>query len=378
MQGLNKIVELAMGDVNHHHGKQRRDNQRSTRLTRSATEESLDDSPSLRLTPCMCDVDVVDQLKFMNERDRERQEIIELEKKARELGIDTWDDVAVEKPTEEKKGATSNPSDPEQPLVDELLVDELLVDELLVDEPRVDQPPVDELLVDEPLVDEPPVEQPPVEQPPVDQSPVEQTCTIRTHHHTAGRSKSKKRMQSNKRLQPKKRSQSKDRFKSSKNLAARDRQEKKQLEQMGLKTAVAIMLHNFPEGLATFVATLADPKVGFVLAVAIALHNIPEGLCVALPIYYATQSRCKAFSWALLSGLSEPLAALLGWLILGNIYNHAVFAVLFGIVSGMMVIISIRELLPTALRYDPDNDFVTLAFIAGMIVMSLSLVLANL
>jgi hypothetical protein len=160
MQGLNKIVELAMGDVNHHHDKQRRDNQRNTRLTRTATEVSLDDSPSLRLTPCMCDVDVVDQLKFMNERDRERQEIVELEKMARELGIDTWDDVAIDKPKEETKGTTSDPSDPEQPLVDEPLVDE----------PLVEQPPVEQ----------PPVEQPPIDQPPVEQPPVEQTCTTRT------------------------------------------------------------------------------------------------------------------------------------------------------------------------------------------------------
>jgi zinc transporter ZupT len=350
MQGLNKIVELATGVVHHHDGKQQSGNQRSTRLASTATEASLEDLPSLRLTPCMCDVDVVDQLKSMNEREREFEEMIELEKMAREIGIDTLDDVAIKKPTEETKGTTSNPSDPEQPLVDQ---------------PIVDQPPVDQ----------PPVDQPPVDQPPVDEPPDEQASTSRTHHHTAGRSKSKERMQS--------KEQSKDRLKSSKKrcndeLAAQDRQEKKQLEQMGLNTAIAIMLHNFPEGLASFVATLAEPKVGFVLAMAIALHNIPEGLCVALPIYYATQSRCKAFSWALLSGLSEPLAALFGWLILGHIYNHTVFAVLFGIVSGMMVIIPIRELLPTALRYDPDNDFVTLAFIAGMCMMALSLVVAKL
>lgn len=150
------------------------------------------------------------------------------------------------------------------------------------------------------------------------------------------------------------------------------------LATMGINTAVAIALHNFPEGLATFVAALADLKVGFVLAIAIAIHNIPEGLCVALPIYYASQNKRKAFLWALLSGLSEPLAALLGWVFLSNIVTDKAYAALFGIVAGMMVIISIRELLPTAFRYDPDDKVITMSFIVGMAFISLSLVLFQL
>jgi zinc transporter, ZIP family len=134
-------------------------------------------------------------------------------------------------------------------------------------------------------------------------------------------------------------------------------------------------LHNFPEGLATFVAALDNPKVGAVLAVAIGIHNIPEGLCVALPVYYATGSRVKAFSWALLSGASEPFAALLGWAVLANTFSHQVYAILFGLVAGMMVIISTRELLPTAHRYNPNDTVVTMSFIIGMLVMALSLVL---
>lgn len=144
---------------------------------------------------------------------------------------------------------------------------------------------------------------------------------------------------------------------------------------MGINTAIAIGLHNFPEGLATFVAALADPKVGAILAIAIGIHNIPEGLCVALPIYYATGNRWKAFCWALLSGASEPLAALLGWAILANSFSDDMYAVLFGLVAGMMVIISTRELLPTAHRYDPDDTVVTYSFIAGMVIMAFSLVL---
>lgn len=151
-------------------------------------------------------------------------------------------------------------------------------------------------------------------------------------------------------------------------------EEKQKLIRMGMNTALAIGIHNFPEGLATFVAALGDPSVGAVLAIAIGIHNIPEGLCVAMPIYYATGSRWKAFGWALLSGLSEPLAALLGWLVLANVFADVVYASLFGIVAGMMIIISVKELLPTAHRYDDHDSVVTYSFIVGMMVMALSLV----
>lgn len=154
--------------------------------------------------------------------------------------------------------------------------------------------------------------------------------------------------------------------------------EQRKLVKMGLSTAVAIALHNFPEGLATFVAALDDPNVGAVLAVAIGIHNIPEGLCVALPIYYATGNRWKAFMWGCLSGLSEPVAALLGWAVLARAMSDKAYAVLFGLVSGMMVIISLKELIPTAHRYDPEDSVVTYSLIAGMAIISLSLVLFKL
>jgi ZIP family zinc transporter len=158
----------------------------------------------------------------------------------------------------------------------------------------------------------------------------------------------------------------------------RDAEDKSRLLHMGIKTALAIGLHNFPEGLATFVAALDNPRVGGVLAVAIGIHNIPEGLCIALPIYYATGNRRKAFLWAMVSGLSEPLAALLGWVILASVFTDSVFAVFFGLVGGMMVIVSAKELLPTAHRYDPDDTVVTFSFIGGMVVMAVSLVLFQL
>jgi ZIP family zinc transporter len=147
------------------------------------------------------------------------------------------------------------------------------------------------------------------------------------------------------------------------------------LVRMGLNTAIAIGLHNFPEGLATFVAALNDPRVGAILAFAIAIHNIPEGLCVALPVYYATGNRMKAFMWALLSGASEFVAALLGWAILANSFSDDLYAVLFGLVAGMMVTISTRELLPTAHVYDPEDTVVTYSYIGGMLLIALSLVL---
>lgn len=147
------------------------------------------------------------------------------------------------------------------------------------------------------------------------------------------------------------------------------------LKKMGLMTALAIGIHNFPEGLATFVATLQDPRVGAALAVAIGIHNIPEGLCVSIPIYYSTGSRVKALLWALLSGVSEPLGALLGYLVLMKSMGPMAYGIVFGFVGGMMVYICLHELIPTAHRYDPDDKVTTVTIIIGMAVMALSLVL---
>jgi ZIP family zinc transporter len=152
-------------------------------------------------------------------------------------------------------------------------------------------------------------------------------------------------------------------------------EEKKKLVRMGITTASAIAIHNFPEGLATFVAALHDPAAGLVLAIAIGAHNIPEGLCVSLPIYYATGSRWKGFMWGVISGMAEPVAAIMGWLVLANVMNDMVYAVLFALVSGMMIMISMKELLPTAHRYDPEDTVVTYCGIGGMALMALSLVL---
>merc|ERR1739838_1141391 len=111
------------------------------------------------------------------------------------------------------------------------------------------------------------------------------------------------------------------------------------------------------------------------MGIAIGIHNIPEGLCVALPIYYATGDRWKSLLWSSLSAISEPIAALLGWAVLANSFTPQTYAILFGLVAGMMVVISVRELLPTAHRYDPEDTVVTFSFIGGMAIMALSLIL---
>ena len=149
----------------------------------------------------------------------------------------------------------------------------------------------------------------------------------------------------------------------------------KRLIHMGLMTALAIAIHNFPEGLATFVGALADPQVGGGLAVAIAIHNIPEGLCVSIPIYFATGSRWKAFVIAFLSGVTELIGAAIGYGFLMGVMSDAAYAVLFGLVAGMMVAIVSKELLPTAHRHDPADKWVTPCLFLGMVVIALSLVL---
>ncbi|MDC7227778.1 MAG: zinc transporter ZupT [Spirochaetales bacterium] len=146
------------------------------------------------------------------------------------------------------------------------------------------------------------------------------------------------------------------------------------LMRMGLFSALAIGIHNFPEGLATFMGALSNPTLGISIAVAIAIHNIPEGIAVSVPIYYATKSRKKAFWLSFLSGVSEPVGALIGYFLLRNIFNDATFGVIFAGVAGIMVYISLDELLPTAEEYG-EHHIAIGGLIAGMIVMAASLLL---
>lgn len=152
------------------------------------------------------------------------------------------------------------------------------------------------------------------------------------------------------------------------------RQKKSSLMRMGLFSALAIAIHNFPEGLATFMAGLEDATLAIPIAVAIAIHNIPEGISVSVPLYYATGDKKKAFGLSFLSGLAEPVGALVGYLILKPFINDATFGFVFAAVAGIMVYISLDELLPTAEKYGKHHIAIG-GLIAGMVVMALSLVL---
>lgn len=146
------------------------------------------------------------------------------------------------------------------------------------------------------------------------------------------------------------------------------------LIRMGLFTAIAIGVHNFPEGLATFISAMQSPQVAIPIVVAIAIHNIPEGIAVAVPIYHATGSKSKAFTLSLLSGLAEPLGAFIGFIVLMPIMNDIVFGVIFAAVAGIMVFISIDELLPAAREYGKHHLSIY-GMISGMIVMAISLLM---
>ena len=146
------------------------------------------------------------------------------------------------------------------------------------------------------------------------------------------------------------------------------------LKRVGLFTALVLAVHNFPEGLTTFMATLTNTPTGISIAVAIALHNIPEGISVALPIYHATNNKQKAFWYATLSGLAEPLGAIIGYLLLRNFLKGPAFGFAFALTAGIMVYISLDELLPTAHEYGQAHKIIW-GILAGMLVMALGLLL---
>ena len=150
--------------------------------------------------------------------------------------------------------------------------------------------------------------------------------------------------------------------------------ERQHLARLSLLTAAAITAHNFPEGMATFFATLESPGVGAPLAFAIALHNIPEGISIAVPVFYATGSRAKAAGAALVSGLAEPLGALIGFLVLGPFLSPMVLGIVFAVIAGAMVFLALDELLPSAQRHAKGHD-TAYAMVGGMAMLAVSLVL---
>ncbi len=143
---------------------------------------------------------------------------------------------------------------------------------------------------------------------------------------------------------------------------------------VGIMAAIAITAHNFPEGMATFFATLDDPSVGAPLAAAIAIHNIPEGVSIAIPVYYATNSKMKAIGACAISAVAEPVGAAIGYLVLQPFLSPLVYGWVFGIIAGIMVFLALDELLPAAKRYAKGHETVY-GMIAGMGALALSLVL---
>eukprot|EP00644_Phytophthora_capsici_P000931 jgi/Phyca11/9893/fgenesh1_pm.PHYCAscaffold_43_\ len=151
---------------------------------------------------------------------------------------------------------------------------------------------------------------------------------------------------------------------------------KKNLQRMGLLSALAIGIHNVPEGIATYVGSIQNSSVGFSLAFGIGLHNIPEGIAVAAPIYFATGSRWRGIMWCVISAVAEPLGGVIAWLAIGDGMDHISEGILYGLVCGIMVCICIKELLPTAFRFAGDKPhLVAISIFFGMFVMITSLTL---
>lgn len=146
------------------------------------------------------------------------------------------------------------------------------------------------------------------------------------------------------------------------------------LGRAGVLTALAIGIHNFPEGIATFMAAIHNPMLGLTIAIAVALHNIPEGISVAVPIYFATGSRSRAFWYSFLSGLAEPAGALVAYLVLRPYLNEGVMGVVLAAVAGIMVFISLDQLIPNAKKYDTGH-LAVYGLIAGMGVMAVTLLM---
>ncbi len=149
---------------------------------------------------------------------------------------------------------------------------------------------------------------------------------------------------------------------------------KPQLLKVGLLTAMVLAIHNFPEGMVTFLVALKDTQLAIPIAIAIAIHNIPEGISVSIPIFYATGNRRKAFWISFLSGLAEPVGAVIGYLLLAPFLNDTIYAIIFAMIAGIMVFISLDELLPAAKEYGKHHHAIY-GLVIGMFIMAISLVL---
>jgi len=150
----------------------------------------------------------------------------------------------------------------------------------------------------------------------------------------------------------------------------------KELKRTGIMSAVALAVHNFPEGIVVFIAGVHNPAMGIAIAIAIILHNIPEALAMAAPIYYATGSKTKAFLISLGAGLVQPIGALVAWFFLQNIFDDIenIFGILFAVVAGIMVFVAVHQLLPAAHKFGKHHSVMKWLF-AGMAIMAASIVM---
>jgi len=149
----------------------------------------------------------------------------------------------------------------------------------------------------------------------------------------------------------------------------------KSLNRVGILVALSLVAHNFPEGIAAFTTALSsDLSVAIPIAIAIAIHNIPEGIAVSVPIFHATGNKRKAFWLSFLSGLAEPFGALIAYLFLMPFWSPLLNGIILAAVAGIMVYISLDELLPTAEKYGEHHISIT-GLIAGMVIMAISLFL---
>ncbi|KAF1789433.1 Multicopper oxidase, type 3 [Phytophthora cactorum] len=159
----------------------------------------------------------------------------------------------------------------------------------------------------------------------------------------------------------------------SSNLLEQNASQKEEYRRAGVMTGIAVAIHNFPEGLALFVSSLSGLRSGIVLSIGIILHNFPEGVAVAAPVYYATGSKLEAFKWTALSGIAQPFGAAIGWAAVSGGMSFALEASLYGIVAGMLVCITVKELLPGAYKFDPSGRAFVVAFFGGLGIIALSI-----
>ena len=147
------------------------------------------------------------------------------------------------------------------------------------------------------------------------------------------------------------------------------------LYKLGIITMLVIMMHNMPEGIATYITSTQNISLGVTLTIAIALHNIPEGISISIPIYYSTNSKLKAFIYTLISGLSEPIGAVIAYLFLARFINDTLLGIIYSVIAGMMVNISINELYKESINYNKKNAFIY--FIIGSFIMIINHLLFN-